>query len=132
MGRTAVEAELGRRSGFRAELIDDIGDEPPYPTREFCEQWCAAQDNMQFRFSLRMGIILTLIFGVVASVVMANSDFAMFSAGSPSGRSGSMGGAPRMGSGAAGIFGIPPFRPGTPSRQQQLPPQPPQQRQQRQ
>jgi hypothetical protein len=123
MGRTAVEAELGRRSGYPAELIDDIGDEPPYPTREFCEQWCAAQDNFPFQFSLRMGVILTLIFGVVASMVMAHSDFAMLSAGTPSRRSASMGDASRMGSGAAGVFGIPPFRPGTLPRQQQQPPQ---------
>jgi hypothetical protein len=129
MGRAAVEAELGRRSGHPAELIDDIGGEPPYPTREFCEQWCIAQDNMPFRFSLRMGVILTLTVGIVASMVMAHSDFARLPAGSPSGRSASMGGAPRMGSGAAGIFSVPAFRPRTPSQQQQQPQQHQQQRQ---
>jgi hypothetical protein len=129
MGRAAVEAELGRRSGHPTELIDDIGGEPPFPTRQFCEQWCIAQDNMPFHFSLRMGIILILIVGIVASMVMATGDFARLSAGSPAGRQAATGGAPGFRGTSGGIYDVPAFRPGTPSRQQSQPQQHQQQRQ---
>jgi len=69
MGRVVVEAELSRRPGRPGERIDDIVYEPPYPTREFCRQWCAEQDNVLFRFSPTTGVILVLIVIVTGCLV---------------------------------------------------------------
>jgi hypothetical protein len=122
MGRAAVEAELRRRTGRPADLVDDIGGEPPYPTREFCERWCTEQDNILFQFSPRMAVILTLIVAILACLVMAHGNFARLSAGSASGRGGTpaaMGDAPRMRVAPGGIYDVPAYRPGIPSQQQQ-------------
>jgi len=122
MGRAAVEAELQRRQGRPADLVDDIGGEPPYPTREFCERWCNEQDNILLQFSPRMAVILTLIVGILACMVMAHSDFRRLSAGSASGmggRSAATGDAPGMRGAPAGIYDVPAYRPGMPSQQQQ-------------
>jgi hypothetical protein len=121
MGRAAVEAELQRRPGRPAELIDDIGGEPPYPTREFCERWCTEQDNVLFQFSLRMAVILTLVVAILACMVMARGDFARLSAGSASGMGGrpaASGDAPRMRVAPDGIYDVPAYRPGNSSQQQ--------------
>ena len=39
-GMNRVRADLDMRPGRPADLVFDIGDEPPYPTRGYCEQWC--------------------------------------------------------------------------------------------
>jgi len=137
MGRAAVTAELQRRRGRPAELIDDIGGEPPYPTREFCERWCTEQDNILFQFTPRMAVILTLVVFILACMVMARGDFARLAAGSASGMGGSSapaaaGDAPRARVGPAGIFDAPAFQPLIPSQQQQHLQQQQQQQQQRQ
>jgi hypothetical protein len=73
MGKVGVEVELRRRPGRPTDVVLDIGNEPPYPTREFCQQWCAEQDNILFRFSPRMGIILILFAVVIISLLHAVS-----------------------------------------------------------
>jgi hypothetical protein len=122
MGRAAVDAELRRRTGRPADLVDDIGGEPPYPTREFCERWCTEQDNILFQFSPRTAVILTLIVFILACLVMARGDFARLSAGSASGMGGrpsATGDAPRARVAPEGIYDVPAYRPSTPSQQQQ-------------
>jgi hypothetical protein len=122
MGRAAVEAELQRRQGRPTDLIDDIGGEPPYPTREFCERWCTEQDNIMFQFSPRMAVVLTLFVAILACLVMARGDFRRLSAGSASGMGGrpaATGDAPRARGASEGIFDVPAYRAGRPSQQQQ-------------
>jgi hypothetical protein len=122
MGRAAVEAELQRRPGHPAELMDDIGGEPPYPTREFCERWCTEQDNALFQFSPRMAVVLGLLVLILASLVMARGDFASMSAGSALGRGGrsaATGDASGARAAPGGIFDVPSFQPVMPSLQQQ-------------
>jgi len=124
MGRAAVEAALRRRPGRPADPIDDIGGEPPYPTREFCEQWCTEQDNILFQFTPRTGVVLTLLVAVTACLLRAYSDFTYVPAGSASSALGSarpaaMADVP-MSMGAAPVgYGGPAFQPSMPSRQQQ-------------
>jgi hypothetical protein len=60
MGRVSVEAQLLRRPGRPNDPMPDIGDKSPYPTREFCQQWCTEQDNIIFRFTPRTPIIAIL------------------------------------------------------------------------
>lgn len=133
MGRAAVEAALRRRPGRPTDRIDDVGGEPPYPTRAFCEQWCVEQDNILYRFTPRTAVILTLIIAILACVVMAVGDFARLSAGSASGAGGgsaAAGDAPRSRVAPEGIFDVPAYRPIIPSQQQQQLQQQQQQQQQ--
>jgi hypothetical protein len=141
MGRAAVEVELRRRPGRPTERIDDIGGEPPYPTREFCERWCTEQDNKLFQFSLRTAAILTLFVAVIVCVLQAVTDFDSVPSASVPG----FGARPAATadtsqgrrSAPEGIFDIPAYRPVIPPpsqqqmmRQQQMQPpavtQPPQ------
>jgi hypothetical protein len=122
MGRAAVEAQLQRRPGRPTERIDDIGGEPPYPTREFCERWCTEQDNILFQFSPRMAGVLVLVIIIIASMVMANGDFARLfavSALNAGGRPAASGDAPRMGGSSGGIYDVPAYQPRIPSQLQQ-------------
>ena len=68
MGKISVEAELSLHPGGPGDLVLDIVDAPPYPTREFCQQWCAEQDDILFRYSPRMAVILVL--GVITTVCL--------------------------------------------------------------
>lgn len=69
MGKEAVQAELMRRPAYPGERILDIVYEPPYPTREFCQQWCTEQDNVVLRFSKSTAIILTLVVVIAGCLV---------------------------------------------------------------
>ena len=73
MGKMAVETALSRRPGRPGDRLDDIVYEPPYPTRAFCQQWCAEQDNILLRFSPMMGVILVLVVVVTACLLQAFS-----------------------------------------------------------
>jgi hypothetical protein len=42
-GKNTVRAELEMRPGHPSDLVFDVGTEPPYPTRAFCEQWCSGE-----------------------------------------------------------------------------------------
>ena len=122
MGRPAVEAQLQRRPGRPTERIDDIGGEPPYPTREFCERWCTEQDNILFQFSPRMAGVLGLVIIIIACMVMASGDFARLfavSALNTGGRPAASGDAPRMRGASEGIYDAPAYQPGIPSQLQQ-------------
>jgi hypothetical protein len=122
MGRAAVEAELQRRPGRPTERIDDIGGEPPFPTREFCERWCTEQDNILFQFSPRMAGVLGLVIIIIACMVMASGDFARLfavSALNTGGRPAASGDAPRMRGASEGIYDAPAYQPGIPSQLQQ-------------
>jgi hypothetical protein len=73
MGKEAVQAEMARRPAREGDRIFDIVHEPPFPTREFCQQWCTAQDNVVFRFSKTTAIILALIVLITGSLVQVFS-----------------------------------------------------------
>jgi hypothetical protein len=125
MGRAAVEAELRRRQGRPTEPIDDIGGEPPYPTREFCERWCTEQDNILFWFSPIMAVVLVLFVGVTACLLQALGDFRAVpvrSASSMGGRTVAADGPQRARTGPPSVYDGPRFQPVMPppsQRQQQ-------------
>jgi hypothetical protein len=73
MGKEAVQAELTRRPAYPGERILDIVHEPPYPTREFCQQWCTEQDNVVLRFSKSTAIILALVVVIAGCLVQVFS-----------------------------------------------------------
>jgi hypothetical protein len=68
-GRDWVTAELQRRSGQPDDVVLDVVFEEPYPTREFCQRWCAEQDNRIFHVSgytiaLLVALVLLISFGI--------------------------------------------------------------------
>lgn len=50
-GREWVVSQLRTRPGRPDDIVYDVVFEAPYPTRAFCMQWCAEQDNRIFRLS---------------------------------------------------------------------------------
>jgi hypothetical protein len=63
-GRDWVMGELRRRAGQAGDAMYDIVFEEPLPTRQFCEQWCAEEDNKMFRVSwhTKLAFILLILF----------------------------------------------------------------------
>ena len=49
-GREWVQAELRRRPGRPEDTLYDVVFEEPFPTRQFCLNWCAEQDNRLLHF----------------------------------------------------------------------------------
>lgn len=50
-GQEWVMAQLRTRPGRPEDVVFDVVFEAPYPTRAFCLNWCAEQDNTIFRMS---------------------------------------------------------------------------------
>ena len=50
-GKEWVLSELRRRPGQPEDVLYDVVFKEPYPTRAFCFQWCAEEENRVFRMS---------------------------------------------------------------------------------
>jgi hypothetical protein len=50
-GKDWVRSELHRRPGRPEDTLYDVVFKEPYPTRAFCFQWCAEEENRVFRVS---------------------------------------------------------------------------------
>ena len=76
-GRERIRAELETRAGAPDDVVLDVVYEPPYPTREFCQRWCAEQDNRMFHLSgyskAALIALLLLTTFVIKAVVSWNS-----------------------------------------------------------
>jgi len=62
-GREWVAAELKRLPGQPRDRLLDVVFEEPHPTREFCQQWCAEEEN-HFHLSwstLGAGALLVIV-----------------------------------------------------------------------
>ena len=67
-GRDWVRAELRRRPGQPGDVVFDVVFEEPLPTRAFCEQWCAEEDN-RIRFPWPAGVaILFLVLAIICGL----------------------------------------------------------------
>jgi len=76
-GRDWVMAELKRRAGRPNDVVLDVVFSEPYPTRAFCERWCAEQDNRMFHLSghaiaIIVASILLFAFAIKAVVSWNN------------------------------------------------------------
>ncbi|MFZ0021207.1 MAG: hypothetical protein WAL10_28150 [Acetobacteraceae bacterium] len=68
-GKDWVLAELRRRPGLPGDAVYDIVFEEPLPTREFCQRWCAEEENRLVRFSWeKAAALIFLILTIVCSV----------------------------------------------------------------
>ena len=57
-----VEQQFNRRPGRNDDEVLDIVDEPPHPTREFVQQWLAAQEN---KAGPSVHTVLIIVFSMV-------------------------------------------------------------------
>jgi hypothetical protein len=68
-GKDWVAAELRRRPGQPGDAVYDIIFEDPLPTREFCQRWCAEEENRLVRFSWeKVAALIFLVLTIVCSV----------------------------------------------------------------
>jgi hypothetical protein len=77
-GRDWVEAQLRLRWGQPSDVILDLVYQEPYPTREYCQRWCAEQDNRMFHVSghtkaIIIALVLLIAFGAKFIVSWNNS-----------------------------------------------------------
>lgn len=74
-GRDWVKAELLKRPGQQPQdVVYDIVFEEPFPTRDFCLQWCAEEDNKLFHVSWHTFAALVAFFITVCCCVAAVKD----------------------------------------------------------
>ena len=68
-GKDWVAAELRRRPGRPGDAVYDIVFEEPLPTREFCQRWCAEEENRLVRYSWeKVAALIFLILTIVCAV----------------------------------------------------------------
>jgi len=61
-GRDWVMAELHLRAGRPEDVLLEVVFEPPYPTRAFCRQWCAAEESkVRVHPSLRLALVVAAL-----------------------------------------------------------------------
>jgi hypothetical protein len=70
-GRDWVARELQARFGQPEDEVLDVIFEQPYPTREFCQRWCAEQDNRVFSMSGNTIVIIAAFIFLIAVIARA-------------------------------------------------------------
>jgi hypothetical protein len=71
-GRDWVMAELNLRAGQPEDPVYDIVHEAPYPTRAFCQRWCAEEDNKGIRLAgtTKAALIALLLFTIFLAMTI--------------------------------------------------------------
>jgi hypothetical protein len=72
-GRDWVARELQLRAGQPGDDVLDVVYAEPHPTREFCQKWCADQENHMFSMSANTKAVLVVIVVLAAVSTMAVS-----------------------------------------------------------
>jgi hypothetical protein len=76
-GREWVIAELKRRPGQPRDPLLDVVFEEPHPTREYCQRWCAEEENRFHIFSwstVAAGALLVIIIVCAMHAVSSRSE----------------------------------------------------------
>jgi hypothetical protein len=96
-GRDWVMSELRTRPGRADDAVYDVVFEQPYPTRAFCLQWCAEDENRIFRMSWHT---YAALFALILFVVCFFRAVQTWNAPEPASRSAAAAaGSPRAGGG---------------------------------
>jgi hypothetical protein len=75
-GRDWVAHELQLRTGQPNDYLWDVVFEAPHPTREFCQRWCAEQENKIMSPSPGITFAMLILIGVtIAGGIFAARDF---------------------------------------------------------
>lgn len=70
-GRHWVASELRMRPGQPGDTLYDVVHTPPFPTRDFCRQWCVEDDNDFLRMSLSTKAAFGALFFFMLFLAMA-------------------------------------------------------------
>jgi hypothetical protein len=68
-GKEWVLSELHRRPGQPDDVLYDVVFKEPYPTRAFCFQWCAEEENKVFRMSWHTYAMLIALALLIVSIL---------------------------------------------------------------
>jgi hypothetical protein len=68
-GKEWVLSELHRRPGQPDDVLYDVVFKEPYPTRAFCFQWCAEEENTVFRMSWHTYATLIVLALLIVSIL---------------------------------------------------------------
>jgi hypothetical protein len=82
-GKDWVKAELQKRPGHPQDLVYDIVFEEPLPTRDFCQRWCAEEDNKLFHVSWHTFAVLAAFIVTVCCCVAAVNALSSYHAQPP-------------------------------------------------
>jgi hypothetical protein len=74
-GLEVVQVELDMRPGRAGDICYDVGDEPPYPTRAFVENWCRGKPPKPFGPSGTTAMIIGMSLLFVVCIIRALSSF---------------------------------------------------------
>lgn len=69
VGKEQVWAKLSERPGNPRDPLYDIVYEPPYPTREFCQQWYTEEDSAFRVHPAKLAILLVLVLIAIVGFV---------------------------------------------------------------
>jgi hypothetical protein len=61
VGRDELLARLARYPGGTEDRISNLPLEPPYPSREFCRQWCMKADDRSLKSSFNLAVVMALL-----------------------------------------------------------------------
>ena len=110
-GKEWVLSELRRRPGQPEDVLYDVVFKEPYPTRAFCFQWCAEEENRVFRMSWHTYATIIAMVLLIVSILKGMSawndetaSLQMLQAQTTAGTSG--GGGVGVGVGAAVAVGV--------------------------
>jgi hypothetical protein len=82
-GKDWVKAELQRRPGYPQDVVYDVVFEEPFPTRDFCQQWCAEEDSKLFHVSWHTFAVLAAFIVTVCCCAAAVSALSSYHAHTP-------------------------------------------------
>jgi hypothetical protein len=74
-GVKLVRAELDLTAGRPEDVVFDVGDAPPYPTRAFCAAWCNGLGSRRLRPQTYAGILATLAALFVVCIIQTADDW---------------------------------------------------------
>ncbi len=74
-GMDVVQVELDLRPGRPEDLVYNVVDEPPYPTRAFCQNWCRGAPPPKFGPSGPTAMIVIMSVLIVVCVIRAITSY---------------------------------------------------------
>ena len=74
-GKEIVQAELDLRPGRATDVCYDVGDQPPYPPREFLEAWCRGKPPRSVGLSGPTSMVIAMSLLVVVCIIRAIGSF---------------------------------------------------------
>jgi hypothetical protein len=75
VGRTAVQDHLRTYPGNSSDPFYDLPLHPPYPSREFCQAWCAEADSDLVRGHgnvILLAVFIVVVFACIVATLISS------------------------------------------------------------